>query len=390
MEELENLWLKNKTFKDKHISQILSWISNLELEKRKEEIRKLFSIVPIEQLEKYVSECINDKFEDNGFVFQDLINELGRRLDYKVTFGRYKGVKGENGFDGLWESKEEHAFVVESKITDSFAINLNNINQYRQNLIKEGKIMENKSSIILVIGRKDSNTVLELIRGSKYKWNMTVIGVNSLIDLVKEKNDKKSNEDLDRKILDVLKMEDNVDADSLVKLLLPEKTTITNPSTILNKVLKLNEDKRPKRENVQFYGECVNKIYKNRKIKLYKKEGKSKVLYEDENKENGVVIINSNVSPKKNYDSYWFAFHKRYYNYLEEYKQKYIAFGCGSENNILLVPIKLIEENINYLNKTEKNNRIHWHIIIIHKDNKFLLYIPLNEKKWLDISEYHI
>lgn len=389
MGELESLWLKNEKFKEKHINQVISWVSDLDSEKRKEEIRKLFSIIPISQIEKYVSECIKDKFEDNGYIFQDLVNELGRRLGYEVIFGRYKGVKGENGFDGLWKCKDEHSFVVESKITDSFTVNLSVLNKYRQDLIKEGRILENKSSIILVLGRKDTNTMPELIRGSKYKWIMSEIGVDSLIDLVKQKSENIDNETLDKQILDVLRMEENVDTDKLVKVVFPKKNKY-NISNILNKPLKLSENKHQKRESVKFYEQCVNKIEKSKNIKLHKKEGNTKVLYEDKSKGIGVIIINSKIRKTTNYDKYWFAYHRRYYNYVSEYDQKYIAFGCGSEDNILLVPSKLIEENIGKMNKTNNNGRIHWHVFIIHRDGKFLLNIPLDDRKWIDITKYYI
>lgn len=45
----------------------------------------------------------------------------------KVTDGRYRGVKGQVGFDGLWMSVDGRAIVIEVKTTDAYRIDLDRI-----------------------------------------------------------------------------------------------------------------------------------------------------------------------------------------------------------------------------------------------------------------------
>ena len=73
-------------------------------------------------------------------VLQDLINELGRRLDYEVINGRYHGVVNDIGFDGTWLSPEGHSIVLEVKTTDAYRISLDTIAGYRGKLIEVGRI----------------------------------------------------------------------------------------------------------------------------------------------------------------------------------------------------------------------------------------------------------
>ncbi len=47
-------------------------------------------------------------------VLQDLVNELGKRLDYDVRNGRYQGTASTIGFDDLWFSPEGHAILADS------------------------------------------------------------------------------------------------------------------------------------------------------------------------------------------------------------------------------------------------------------------------------------
>ncbi|MCH7529950.1 hypothetical protein IIB50_02420 [Patescibacteria group bacterium] len=51
------------------------------------EIKEYFSYISVDLLAKYINQCLEKAFKDSGFVLQDLINELGRRLDFNVENG---------------------------------------------------------------------------------------------------------------------------------------------------------------------------------------------------------------------------------------------------------------------------------------------------------------
>src|SRR5689334_20330357 len=80
-----------------------------------QELRAYLSEVPTDKLASYVDRCLTSPFAKGGMVLQDLINELGRRLDYKVANGRYQGVQNAIGHDGFWISPEGQSIVVEVK-----------------------------------------------------------------------------------------------------------------------------------------------------------------------------------------------------------------------------------------------------------------------------------
>jgi len=74
------------------------------------ELRTFLSQVVTEKLEEYADYCLKNKFERNGCVLQDIVNELGRRLDYNVINGRYQGKAGLIGNDGLWRGLKRTTF----------------------------------------------------------------------------------------------------------------------------------------------------------------------------------------------------------------------------------------------------------------------------------------
>ena len=124
-------------------------------------------------------------------VLQDLVNELGRRLDYKVTNGRYQGTTNAIGFDGLWIAPEGNAIVAEVKTTDAYRISLDTLVSYRHRLLDSQQVTA-PPSILIIVGRQDTGELEAQVRGSRHAWDIRLISVEALIKLVqlKENSDE--------------------------------------------------------------------------------------------------------------------------------------------------------------------------------------------------------
>ena len=83
----------------------------------------LLKAVSSEVIGKWLEECLDYRFTDFGFVLQDTVNEVGRRLGFDVIHGVYRSHTNE-GYDGLWRVPGGRAILVESKSSNSFSINL--------------------------------------------------------------------------------------------------------------------------------------------------------------------------------------------------------------------------------------------------------------------------
>lgn len=73
------------------------------------------NVLEIGRLRDYVEECLRNSGEQYCRALQDLVNYVGRFLQFEVAFGRYHGIQGEIGFDGLWTSPKGFHLVVEVK-----------------------------------------------------------------------------------------------------------------------------------------------------------------------------------------------------------------------------------------------------------------------------------
>jgi len=59
------------------------------------------SLTEVGQIRDCVEECLRKTGDQYNRALQDLVNHIGSFLGFAVTFGRYRGVHGEIGFDGL-------------------------------------------------------------------------------------------------------------------------------------------------------------------------------------------------------------------------------------------------------------------------------------------------
>jgi len=99
------LWESSSAVVDQFsIEQVVAMAGNGELRDGSlcsAELRTFFSQVLIPKIATYVERCLSTAFPKNGMVLQDLINELGRRLDFSVENGRYQGTTNSVGFAGI-------------------------------------------------------------------------------------------------------------------------------------------------------------------------------------------------------------------------------------------------------------------------------------------------
>jgi hypothetical protein len=95
MSSIKELWEKSKeTFETKSLQQILSFAGDGKLRdgnSTSTEFRELIDHVPSKILKKFADDCLKEKFDDSGFALQDVLNQIGSRLNFKIENGLYRG-----------------------------------------------------------------------------------------------------------------------------------------------------------------------------------------------------------------------------------------------------------------------------------------------------------
>lgn len=410
---LIDLWNSaREAIKDKHIQQVMSFAGNGRLTDGSEtsaEFRAYLSYVPSELLARYATECLTTSFDQGGFALQDIVNQIGRRLSFDVSDGSYRGKKGAIGFDGIWKSSLGDDIVVEVKTTDAYRIDLDTLATYRNSLVKEGRISERDSSILIVVGRQDTGDLEAQIRGSRHAWDIRLISVESLIRLLRLK-ETLDDPNIVQKICTILTPQEYTRVDGIIDLVFwaAEDISAGSASAVaengravaaqlqleepgpLAVVEHLNgpepqEDEGDKQQRVNFHEQCVARLSQHLKTALVKQ---SRTSYKAPDGHLALSLAVSREYVRNGRSYYWFAFHSYHHEQLQVASQGYAAFGCGSEQVIFLFPLDKIAAWLPMLNQTVNESRYYWHIHIRHSEGGRWLLAAKGKRPDVDITGY--
>lgn len=386
-----DIWLGKRDFlESKSLEQVVSFAGDGRLKDGGEtsrQLRELFSNVPSELLSRYIGECLSRAFDDNGLVLQDLVNELGRRLGFEVEHGFYRGSSNRIGFDGIWRGRDGHSFVIEVKTTTAYQLDLDIQAEYRNRLIKESRIDQEHSSILIIAGRNDTGGLEAQTRGSKHAWDVRIISAESLLKLLKVKENLNEPGTVTR-IQGVLKPLEYTRVDRLIDIIFSTSEDLqteeeNEAEQDVAPIVAERVQQRSSRAN--YYAECMEKVSAKLGIPLIK-DGRCN--YTSADHQTRVVCIVSKEYPRTGFLRYWYAFHPSQKEFLASANKSYVALGCGSAESVMLIPSTVFFEQLSSMLTTTRENRFYWHVFIYLKDGKYLLNKTTHEG--VDITAFRL
>jgi hypothetical protein len=360
--------------------------------------REFLKNLPSKILKKYSAECLDGTMQRNqnsGLILQDLVNEVGDRLGFQCEPGFYRGSPSRIGHDGLWLSAD-FSFVVEVKTSD-LSIKLDTIADYRQKLIDSNRVAEAKSSILIVLGRQDTGDLEAQIRGSRHAWDIRMIGIESLfrlLDIKENLNDPRSI----LQITELLKPIEYTRVDKLIDAVFftswdistpetpePHEVDADNTKATPRDVEPTGDDRRTHSSPVNFYEECLSRI-NHRLGKNFIKNGR--VTYSSADKLINIVLLNSKSYIDPRGRSFWYGFRPNQAEFLDDSEEAFVAFGCGSEDLILLIPYSEFKEWVPKMGSTlnDDGELVHRHVVILESDGRYSMrvgddYVNVTEHK---------
>ncbi len=387
---LTELWkTAHKEIQDKHVQQVIGFAGDGKLRDggiASKEFRDFLALVPSNFLSRYANDCLTDKFDNSGLALQDVINEVGTRLGFRVEQGRYRGTPGEIGFDGLWISPDENALVVEVKTTDAYRIDLETVATYRRNLIVNGRAKETKCSILIIVGRSDTGDLEAQVRGSRHAWDIRLISIDGLIRLMHLKEELDDPKIMD-KIRRVLTPQEFTKVDGIIDLVFSTAEDVKKEEELPEIADDEEEEQRkPKFIPSNFRDACASRVQKHLGQPLVKR---SFAVYSSPDENLAVICINSREYKKPKNLDYWFAFHPHQRDLLQNHKQTFVALGCGSPETILLIPGKVFVSWLDRFNKTEREDKFYWHVKVRKNSEGYTLHVKKGAGS-IKLNEYLI
>jgi hypothetical protein len=265
---------------------------------------------------------------------------------------------------------------VEVKTTDTYRIDLNTIASYRRGLIKAGTISEEHSSVLIVVGRDDTGDLEAQIRGSRHAWDVRLISTEALVSLLAVKEEVEDPQ-IQSRIHAVLRPREFTRLDDIVELLFSTAEDIKQEQVVADEITEANDDheqgadtsRKPKFVPVAFHDACIRRIEKVLDTTLLKR---SRATFAAADRDLRLICAISREHVRGG-TSYWFAFHPHQAEYLTKSRDSYVAFGCGSEQQLLLIRYSEFEPWLQGMNETTTRRGTYKHVSIYRMNNRFEL-----------------
>jgi hypothetical protein len=357
---LIDLWKSNPSAVDQFtIEQVVAAAGNGELKdksKCSEELREFLTQISTGKIDDFVEHCLTKSFTRSGMVLQELVNELGRRLDFIVENGRYQGASNIVGFDGLWLSPEGGHIIAEVKTTDAYRISLDNVASYREKLAAEKRI-GSACSILIVVGREDTGELEAQVRGSRHAWDIRIISAEALLKLARLKENA-SDLETGKKIRNLLVPMEYTRLDPLIDVMFStaqdiEPTLVGDiPSDEKGQIGGVLDSERLEQKSSWVFTDSVilqkkredivGAIAKAKEFSLIKK---SRALFWSADHTARIACTVSKRYIKPGSYKYWYAYHPDWNQFLQEGKESYFVLGCMDLTIAFCLPFTEIESN---------------------------------------------
>lgn len=381
---LIDLWKGDRDqITSKRIDQLIAFAGDGQLRDGNDtsaELRDLLKLVSSDILGRWLDDCLEVKFDDFGLVLQDVTNEVGRRLGFEVTHGFYRG-HGNEGYDGLWRLSDDRAILVESKSSTAYSIDLNRIAKYRNQVAPHTGLPAEDISILIVVGAEDTSSFEAQVRGSRFAWDIRLIGVRSLFRLLKLK-ESLDDPKVGRQIQAILFPQEFTRLDGIIDLVFAtaEDSADADDERLFEDIKTTNSAPRAK-----FHSDVLARLEKHFGKPLVKRSRLQWATPEDD------TLVSCQVSKKfeKGGWNYWFGLRRTMQESLEEHPNSYCAFGLGSAARVVLMPYRVIAPYLAqcFTSPDDEGGIRHWHIRFIETPDGVAMLIDRDRNR-LDVTQF--
>lgn len=137
---------------------------------------------------------------------------------------------------------------------------------------------------------------------------------------------------------------------------------------------------------VAFYDDCIKAFEKLHNTRLIKK---SRSTYITEDKKIAVMCVVSKIHKGSTHLACWFAFHPYQKEFLEQYETSFLLLGCGSKEQILLIPYLEVKTWLDDVWITEREGKMYWHLRF-HLINENIYLSRKKDQGQLDVTHFLI
>lgn len=349
------------------------------------EFRSLLRVVSSDVIGRWLDECLDIRFTDFGFVLQDTVNEVGRRLGFDVTHGVYRSHSNE-GYDGLWRVTGGRAILVESKSSLAYSINLSRISDYRKQVGSLLGLRPEDISILIVVGTEDTSDFEAQVRGSRFAWDIRLIGVRSLFRLLKLK-EALDDPKVERQIQEILFPQEFTRVDRIIDLVFAtaEDAQEIKAEEVEDEDVVDGEEMPPEKTPANFHAAILPILETHFGQPLVKRSRSLWASPDD------AVLVSCRVPKRfdKGNADFWFGLKRRSRQSLQEHRNAFCAFGLGSPDKVVVLPMSFLDSHVDgfFSSPDKAGGVLHWHVRFANTDTGVAMLVD-RDRKQIDVTRF--
>jgi hypothetical protein len=211
-----------------------------------EQVKTLAKTFDIPTINVWLKHCQENakKGSKHGYVHQDLVNLLGEKLGFQVTYGKYT-----SGYDGIWKY-DSLSIIVESKANIQWKGTLQETMTF---------VSEEKADYGLVVSSGFDDEDLNTVKGPSYSSKLRLITTDALCKLASLKHEGVLTTE---NVKDILIPQESHLLDGIIDLIYGLKEQVSKPKPTETEV-SLEEQKQLSEvpESIKKYGDISKAMY---------------------------------------------------------------------------------------------------------------------------------
>jgi hypothetical protein len=226
------------------------------------------------------------------------------------------------------------------------------------------------------------------IRGSRYAWDIRLVSVDGLLRLTKLKEEVEDPLIL-KKIWGVLTPQEFTRVDGIIDLVFLTAEDVQQETKVVTEAAQEPKGK-PAGEAVsegEFREACMDRVRRSLGGRPIVKQSRATYASPDGSLAVVALVSREYENPAGSL-AYWYGLRVHQKQWLDKAVESYVAFGCGSEQTLLLVPLTDVASWLPGLHTTERDGTtLYWHVRIERDGDSFTLSGKEGVPK-RDISKY--
>ena len=242
-------------------------------------------------------------------------------------------------------------------------------------------------SILIVVGRTDTGELEAQVRGSRHAWDIRLISVDALLNLVRTKESADS-QDTIAKIRRLLTPLEYTRLDDLVDIVF--STTQDVETAVSAETGKTTDSENPQQSesSASVWEFTPSEVIQETRERIVAALGqqlkcsfvkKSRALYWDSSQRQRLVCTVSKRYANQGPVKYWYAYHPQWHAFLQEGEHAFFVLGCTDLDVAFTLPIAVIRDCLEEFHTTGKKDGSghYYHIKNMDVDGeKYALQLP--------------